>query len=291
MEAEKITEITPLIQEEFEKTYGSSHDIEQRREAARQRFLNGEKKQNQEPTEAGKRHIAAVKAASDESYSMSNILFEINKHRFQREIKPYPLLTVNDGKKLFKSCFEILSGKMLLIEEENRTKLTQLTNYFLGFEQDEISLHKGIYLVGGVGRGKTATIDAFRLMVSKIEHRLEMANETFVRRSFIIKNVKTIVGELAESKSTAILKKYYLENICLDDIGTEENLKHYGNNMDVIGDLIIERYQKFSNSGLITHATSNILPTEWEKKYGERVASRMKEMFNVIVLTGSDKRS
>ncbi|WP_322348420.1 hypothetical protein [Marivirga arenosa] len=42
---------------------------------------------------------------------------------------------------------------------------------------------------------------------------------------------------------------------------------------------------------MITHATTNLIPTELENLYGNRVRSRMREMFNLIAFHSTDKRA
>ena len=274
----------------IEEVYGPAEGFEKRRMLAQERFFKGEKKEPEPLTDYQKAYFAAVRQADDTSFSLDSILKDINRGAVKVPFKPYPLLSVDDGKRLLKSCCERLTGKLFLVEPENRSKYEQLVKYFLGIEQDGISLEKGIYLFGAVGRGKTILMESLRLMVSIIENRLDKANHNFTRRAFTVKNAKTIVGELAETKTPAVMKKYYSDIYCIDDLGTEEQFKHYGNDIDVVGDIIIERYQRYQQSGQITHATSNILPDEWANKYGDRVASRMNEMFNQIVLTGKDKR-
>ncbi len=269
--------------------YGTPEAIEARWDKAAAKFANRGNSSQQELTDFQKSYFAEVNR-DDRSYSFDSILSDIQRGGVKKKFAPYPHLELIEGKKLFKACIERETGKLFLIEPENRLKYEQLVKYFLGIEQEGISLNKGIYLFGAVGRGKTMIMNALRLMCSIIEHRLDNAGLEFTRRSFIVKNAKTIVGELAESKSAAVMKRYYSDVYCIDDLGTEEQFKHYGNDIDVVGDIIIERYQRYQQTGQITHATSNILPSEWKDKYGDRVESRMKEMFNCIILLGADKR-
>lgn len=273
----------------FEKKYGSAEEVQKRWDNAQKKFFRGAPKDPEPLNDYQKAYYAEVRR-SDTCFSFDSILGDIKNGMVNIPFKPYPLLEVNEAKKLLQACFERTTGKLFFVEPENRIKYEQLIKYFIGIDQEGISLQKGIYLFGAVGRGKTILMESLRLMCSVIENRLDKAGHDFTRRAFLIKNAKTIVGELAESKSPVVMKRYYSDIYCIDDLGTEEQFKHYGNDIDVVGDIIIERYQRYQQMGQITHATSNILPDEWAKKYGDRVASRMNEMFNPIVLTGKDKR-
>jgi hypothetical protein len=78
----------------------------------------------------------------------------------------------------------------------------------------------------------------------------------------------------------------------LDDVGTEEaNAKHYGNVINFFKNFIEGTYLR-SKTQIFNHimmSTNNSF-AELEQKYGFRVRSRIKDMFNVIDVTGKDMR-
>ncbi len=69
---------------------------------------------------------------------------------------------------------------------------------------------------------------------------------------------------------------------CFDDLGVESSLKHYGNECNTMGEILLSRYDQFIQFGTITHVTTNLNSVELEKMYGVRVRSRLREMFNLI---------
>jgi hypothetical protein len=78
--------------------------------------------------------------------------------------------------------------------------------------------------------------------------------------------------------------------IYLDDVGTEEaTVKHYGTTVQWFKNFIETVYlrAKCYNHLIIT---TNLNFKSIEDQYSYRVASRMREMFNVIDLTGKDRR-
>lgn len=78
--------------------------------------------------------------------------------------------------------------------------------------------------------------------------------------------------------------------IYFDDVGTEEaSIKHYGTTILWFKNYIEAVYHKTKcfNHLIIT---TNLNFSGLEKQYGFRVASRMREMFNVVDLTGKDYR-
>jgi DNA replication protein DnaC len=79
---------------------------------------------------------------------------------------------------------------------------------------------------------------------------------------------------------------------CFDDLGVEPMGRHYGQDCNVMGEILLSRYELFLKSKLKTHATTNLNAEELEERYGSRVRSRMREMFNLIAFDESarDKR-
>ena len=68
----------------------------------------------------------------------------------------------------------------------------------------------------------------------------------------------------------------------LDDLGVESSLKYYGNECNVPGEILLTPYELFVAKGLLTYATTNCDSSEIKSFYGNRVRSRMREMFNLV---------
>jgi DNA replication protein DnaC len=78
---------------------------------------------------------------------------------------------------------------------------------------------------------------------------------------------------------------------CFDDLGTEETKSHFGNKINVMAEIILNRYDNKTAMGWeFTHVTTNLSADEIEQYYGSRVRSRFREMFNAITLNGNDRR-
>jgi energy-coupling factor transporter ATP-binding protein EcfA2 len=97
---------------------------------------------------------------------------------------------------------------------------------------------------------------------------------------------------------------------CFDDIGIEPMGKHFGIDSNVIGEILLSRYDLFtcnaqlvsesyskkptakSGKAIITHGTTNLNADEIEERYGNRVRSRIRELFNLIAFDKNcrDKR-
>ena len=152
-----------------------------------------------------------------------------------------------------------------------------------------ISLRKGIILNGPVGCGKTSILTLFR----------EFMNKEF---RYTIISCREVSFEFNECGFSVILKygKHCIDKhtlkpkiILFDDLGTERTLKFYGTECNVIGEILLSRYDQFISNKMNTYITTNLNSIEIEEIYGKRVRSRMREMFNLISYSKStiDKRT
>lgn len=59
-----------------------------------------------------------------------------------------------------------------------------------------------------------------------------------------------------------------------------------------MAEILLSRYEYFITHHMITHLTTHLNSSEIEARYGKRIRSRMKEMFNLISFSkeAEDKR-
>ena len=186
------------------------------------------------------------------------------------------------GKDLFGSHFSISLGDYNLI--------FKLLVYIFKDKENadilKINLRKGILLTGPVGCGKTSLMTLLRLFQSQ---------ET----RFVLKSCREVSFEFIQ-EGYSVIHKYSKHSFgqhgprayCFDDLGTENSLKYYGNDCNVMAEIMLSRYDLFVYQGMLTHITTNLNSSEIEGIYGLRVRSRMREMFNLISFSTacSDKR-
>jgi DNA replication protein DnaC len=150
-------------------------------------------------------------------------------------------------------------------------------------EKYNISFRKGILLSGPVGCGKTSLMNIIR-QIQKPEER------------FIMKPCRDISFEFIQDGYT-VIQKYSKQSFklevprayCFDDLGTESNLKYYGNDCNVMAEILLSRYDLFVSRHMITHLTTNLNSSEIEEIYGTRIRSRLREQFNLIAFSESAK--
>lgn len=175
-------------------------------------------------------------------------------------------------------------NESFVINDYNKSIISLLCSYFSNdplFEESGFSLNKGIMLVGPVGCGKTTIMKAFGR--NSVNGYAIVACRK-VSSDYTHKNEG---GHLALNKYSSLLPTYADRNFgqkelgfCFDDLGTEGTKKHFGNEMDVMAEIIYNRY----DAGLLskTHFTANMTSEDIDESYGQRVRSRLREMCNFI---------
>ncbi|MEM6895641.1 MAG: ATPase [Bacteroidota bacterium] len=178
----------------------------------------------------------------------------------------------------------LLFGKGFTLFDEDREVLFKLCNYairdFGSCRKLGIDPNKGILLSGPVGCGKTTLMKLLRHLTPHFKpyEVIPARNITF--------GFNHIGYRIIEDYGNG---RFY----CFDDLGVEPIGRHFGKDCNVMGEILLSRYDLFLNTGIRTHATTNLNAEELEGRYGARVRSRMRQLFNLIAfpMGAKDKRS
>ena len=183
-----------------------------------------------------------------------------------------------------------LYGNHFKIQEIDYPIIFKLIAYFLKDEptcfQYNIDLSKGILLSGPIGCGKTTLMNLMKYL-TPIEHKFSVKPCRDISFEFIQDGYQII-----HRYSTGKLYLSEPRTYCFDDLGTENNLKYFGNECNVMAEIVLSRYDLFISKKIITHITTNLSASEIETQYGNRVRSRLRAMLNLISYDKStpDKR-
>lgn len=147
---------------------------------------------------------------------------------------------------------------------------------------------KGVFILGDLGIGKSAMMRVFQRMFKDTNRRFKWVAGLSLK-------------DMAEQLTTGEIKEHYGYSLkCdlyIDDIGFTVDVKRYGNTVNIISEIIMDRYDLFISAGFRTHISSNVtlvstdtITPSIEKIYGNRVLDRLREMDELVAWNGESLR-
>lgn len=168
---------------------------------------------------------------------------------------------------------KMLFGNHFRIYKADEKILFLLSNYFIrdteNCRKHKIDPDKGILISGPVGCGKTSLM---RLLKNIVPHQ----------RQYEVIPARNIVFGFNHLGFKTIEDYGNAGFFCFDDLGAEPTGRYFGKDCNVMGELLLSRHELFLQAKIKTHATTNLIADEIEERYGSRVRSRMRQMFNLI---------
>jgi len=195
---------------------------------------------------------------------------------------------------LMKQAFLDRASKMIgrpyVIDDHNREIIDKLSLYFAGSQDAEkhgLSLKKGLLLMGDRGTGKTVIMKAF---ANNPQQSYRLSSVRFISYDFVESGFQVIKSF---SVPESIATNAYGQNLtgyCFDDLGTDEERRRFGDKVNAMGEILLNRYDSVPHH--MTHITTNLNPNAIEQFYGSRLRSRFREMFNQVAFdtTAPDRR-
>jgi hypothetical protein len=168
-----------------------------------------------------------------------------------------------------------------VVDEYNRDIIYQMWLYIIGSNKCKWNIHKGIYIGGKVGCGKTLLMQSFCEILHFISGRtVEMIPATLLFQRIIDDGINSLATR----------------PLFIDELGREQlEMNAFGNKMRPIADLMALRY----NNGARTFFTSNFKLSTLSKGhndkgeligYGQYIGERIQEMTNIIEMPGDSRR-
>lgn len=138
-----------------------------------------------------------------------------------------------------------------------------------------IDQRKGLLVMGSPGIGKSSFM---RFLANSMDRKMITHPKPFrIYQCAALSDNYALEGR-------KVLQELLPLSCCFDNLGREMATSHYSQSFELMQKIILDRADSFVNSGLITHLTTNLSGSEIENRYGWEVRSKMKFMFNQIVL-------
>lgn len=177
-----------------------------------------------------------------------------------------------------------------VVDEGNKKLLSALYDYVWGKSQ-LLDSQKGLLLWGPIGVGKSVLLKGLQRYYGKINQFCLGSNSK--NTGFKMISAAEIALLYAEKGMNGIAQYTDRECMChlaIDELGREPlDAKHYGTGINVVQVILQLRYE--FRREFVTLATTNLNPdTDFSDKYGDYIADRIKEMFNVVEIKGNSRR-
>ena len=197
-----------------------------------------------------------------------------------------PTLTKNHFWRLLNATAQAIMAQRgvfhpFVVDDDNREIITQMWHYITGSDECRWNIHKGIYIGGKVGCGKTLLMQSFCEILHLISGRtVEMIPATLLFQRIIDDGINSLAKR----------------PLFIDELGREQlEMNAFGNKMRPIADLMALRY----NFGARTFFTSNFKLSTLSKGrnekgelvgYGQYIGERIQEMTNIVEMPGESRR-
>lgn len=162
------------------------------------------------------------------------------------------------------------------MDQWNQTIIETMCGYFSG---EGLDVKKGLLLVGPVGAGKSHLMRFFKFNA---------------KQSYRVISARKIENDYSSTEGGEDVIEFYSTDrtidphtnifgsrslsLCIDDLGTEMEGRHFGKSRNVLAEVIQNRY----DAGLVTHITANLDRAGLETAYGSRVVDRLREMVHLV---------
>lgn len=199
--------------------------------------------------------------------------------------------------------YEIINKRKFVISYESKAFVFTVMYYFLQSSKFynsplfytlpncEISLKKGLLIVGGVGVGKTSIMKTIVSLISK-------CSLNFGQHPVRMHNTVDIVEEFESCTNNSridVIKKYSKSFRVFDDVKNEREASNFGK-VDLFKDILYKRCENYNFRTVIlcnyeSEFNSDIYQAiEGFGRYGDRNYDRLFEAFNFIELKGKSNR-
>lgn len=166
-----------------------------------------------------------------------------------------------------------------LFDETAAARVKNMLKYFINDPTGEYPLHKGLFLYGAPGTGKTEMMQAFQRFTGQYElsKRFEFSN----------------MSQVYDSARRGADEVQYQEqgDRCLDEFGRITGpVLQYGNPIDLNEAILEARYIRFQRYGQLTSIVTNATPERAKQIFSPALYDRIRAMCTPVLFAGQSFR-
>lgn len=177
-----------------------------------------------------------------------------------------------------------------VVDDRNRKILSAMFDW-VHARNSLLDPSKGLLLWGPLGVGKSVLLRGLQRYEGKI-NRLGFGsgNDKLGFRFVSAVELSLLYTEKGLEGISRYIDRECMAGLAIDEVGREPaDAKHFGTGINVVQTILQLRYE--TRRDFMTHVTTNFNPDEkFAGMYGDYIADRVKEMFNVIHVTGESRR-
>lgn len=173
-----------------------------------------------------------------------------------------------------------------VIDERNIRIMNELYYYVNNDDKGQYDHKKGILLWGSIGSGKSTIIRILGELLRFNGTGYKTVNCSYLANQYAAYGIDALNSSTYNETDTGAKPV----DRAFDELGREPiPAKHYGNELNIMQYVFQCRYE--IRHEVRTFATTNITPDSIGRLYGDYIADRITEMFNIVELGGRSRRS
>lgn len=173
----------------------------------------------------------------------------------------------------------------LRIHAGNKEAIEQAARWVFASPHFSGDLNKGLLLMGPKGSGKSHLMRCIAHLLTPVGKGFMVKKCADIVAEFCDTNTSKVAGDSQQAGGYHVIDKYAtMERICFDDLCEEPMGKWYGEEVNVMQQILGKRADLMATRRLLTMFTTNHGPEKQEAQYGGRVRDRLSMMHTPFVV-------
>jgi len=165
--------------------------------------------------------------------------------------------------------------------DEEKTILQNLIRYFTNYQASKYPLHKGLFVYGAPGTGKTEIMIALQKFCE--------ANE--LQKAFKLTSMSAVHIQTKTDKEFDPVTINVQYDRAFDEFGRHAGaVIRFGDSLDINEAIVELRYERWKRYGQLSHFIANATPNDVRSLFSPMVYDRIREMCTSVLFPGESKR-